>query len=325
MNTVGNFPKILIIDDEPINIKVLNDLLSQDMQVIFATNGEDALLFAKTKEPDLILLDVMMPGMDGFEVCERLKANPDTAHIPVVFATALSSEADEHKGLELGAIDFVSKPYRPSIIKVRIKNHLKLKQQHDALDRLSRKLADEVLQLIEAEKAITHMATHDSLTQLPNRTLLMDRLQLSVDTAVRSNMTLSVLFLDLDGFKDVNDNLGHEFGDYILQDAALRMKKCVRKTDTVARLGGDEFVVLLVDVRGVSEIETVVEKMNDTLSQPFEMNGERATLSASIGISIFPDDASSPEELIKQADRAMYTAKQNGKNTFAFLDRKSRL
>ncbi|MBL4691908.1 MAG: GGDEF domain-containing protein, partial [Magnetovibrio sp.] len=149
-------------------------------------------------------------------------------------------------------------------------NHLKLKHHHDALDCLSSRLADEVLQLIEAEKKITHLATHDVLTELPNRMLLLDRLQMSTDMAIRTNITISVLFIDLDGFKNVNDQWGHEYGDLVLKESAARLKKCVRKTDTVARFGGDEFVVLLVDVHNKAEISQIVAKMNKALNKPFK-------------------------------------------------------
>ncbi len=310
--------KVLIVDDETVNIKILSDLVKGLAKVLFATNGEDAIKAANSHSPDLILLDVMMPGMNGYEVCKRLKENTSTESIPVVFVTSMSAEEDEATGLELGAIDYITKPFHSSIVKMRIKNHLEMKRQRETLERLSEELTIEVNQLIEAEKKITHLATHDNLTGLPNRMLFMDRLELAVSNAERSQSVVSVMFIDLDGFKEVNDTLGHDFGDLVLKGVAEKLTGCVRKTDTVARLGGDEFIILLVDVKGHDEIDRIAAKILSAVSDPLQNNGQKGNIKASIGISFFPENGESPAQLIKMADEAMYQVKASGKNNYSF-------
>jgi diguanylate cyclase (GGDEF)-like protein len=311
---------VLVVDDDPLNVDVLAGLLGGFARVVPAYGGEDAVTAALDNTPDLVLLDVDMPDMDGYDVCRRLKDDPRTRAVPVIFVTARGGEEDETRGLELGAIDYIAKPIRPAIVSARVRNQLALKRQRDALERLSGELSIEVSQLIDAEKEITHLATHDALTGLPNRMLFLDRLDAAVAQTHRSKETLAVLFVDLDGFKAVNDTLGHAVGDALLKHVAAQVRGCVRETDTVARLGGDEFVVLLTGLSDNAAVETIAGAILERLAAPFETDGATARISGSIGIAcsgLHGDDA---ESLLQNADAAMYAAKRGGKNAFAFAE-----
>lgn len=169
-----------------------------------------------------------------------------------------------------------------------------------------------------AEEKIKHMAHHDHLTDLPNRVLFMDRLDQAISLARRSSSKVALLFLDLDGFKLVNDAMGHDMGDRLLQGVALRLNEIVRSSDTVARVGGDEFVLVLNNIGSMQDAALVAEKIIQALAMPFELNGAECRIGGSVGIAVFPDDSELPETLLKRADEAMYFAKQNGKNNYRF-------
>jgi len=309
---------ILIVDDEVINIKVLAEVLTNEVRVLCALNGEDAISTAIGAQPDLILLDVMMPHMNGHQVCRRLKADPRVRDIPIIFITAMSDEKDEAIGLEMGAIDYISKPFQPAIVRARTHNHLELKQQRDTLRRMSDELSIEVGELMAAEQKISHLAMHDQLTGLPNRTLFMDRLASSLSATNRTESFVAVLFIDLDGFKAVNDELGHLIGDQLLKRAALDLLKCARETDTVARFGGDEFVVLLTNLQDPQKVEKIAENMLVALSVPLCVDDVKAHVSGSIGIALSGQGEMDINDLIQKADGAMYEAKREGKNTYVF-------
>jgi len=310
--------KILIVDDETINIKTLSNLLKDDGQLIFARSGEDAITQARSVIPDLILLDVIMPGMNGHDVCKVLKEDPVTKDIPIIFITALNDTKDEEIGLTLGAIDYIHKPFQPGIVKLRVAYHLQLKSQHDTLERLAAELSIEVNQLINSEREISHLATHDALTGLPNRILLNDRFQASVKTAKRTQEKISVMFIDLDGFKEVNDTLGHLFGDELLKSIAAKLVTHVREMDTVARFGGDEFVILLPNIYGTELLEErIADKLLQVIREPFEFEGKATRISASIGIATYPHQGDNINSLLLAADEAMYRVKKAGKNNFS--------
>ena len=169
-----------------------------------------------------------------------------------------------------------------------------------------------------AEEKIKHLAHHDHLTDLPNRVLFMDRLDQAISLAKRSSAKIALLFLDLDGFKLVNDRMGHDMGDRLLQGVALRLNEIVRSSDTVARVGGDEFVLVLNNIGSTKDAAIVAEKIIQSLALPFELNGKECRVGGSVGIAVFPDDSELPETLLKRADEAMYVAKQNGKNNYRF-------
>ena len=209
--------RLLIVDDQPINIQALYQAFSADHQVFMATSGPQALALCLSKQPDLVLLDVMMPGMDGFEVCRRLTADPATADIPVIFVTAHSDEAAETLGLDVGAVDFISKPINPNIVRARVRTHVTLKAQSDLL---------------------RHWVYIDGLTGVHNRRYLDERLATEWGRAVRCSTTLSVVLIDVDFFKPYNDHYGHHAGDDCLRRVASTLKAGLRRPgDLMTRYG----------------------------------------------------------------------------------------
>ncbi|MES2933974.1 MAG: EAL domain-containing protein [Pseudomonadota bacterium] len=428
---------ILIVDDESQNRKLLETLLRPEgYRTQNAANGEDALNLIEQTAPDLILLDVMMPGIDGYEVASKLKANPATANIPIIMVTALIDRSARLAGLEAGAEEFLTKPVDRVELWLRIRNLLRLKAIADlqsanweleqqvqartadlqrfrtAMDAtadaiflmhrssmcffevnltacnmlgytrsellqigpaqisvmsqlqventcddliaarpsnalteasIRRKdgseLAVEVNQQVlhadadwiivtvlrditerkNAEQRLHHLAHYDALTGMPNRTLFYETLSKALSQADDNGWQVALLFIDIDHFKNVNDTLGHAVGDDLLRQFSARLVQCVRIRDTVGRLGGDEFAVLLVMEDGQQGAALVAKKIRDILRAPFYMDGHEVAVTASIGVTVHPDDASDSETLLKYADTAMYEAKHAGRNTFRFF------
>ncbi|MBF0582764.1 MAG: diguanylate cyclase [Magnetococcales bacterium] len=300
---------VLIVDDCPDNIRTLKNILDREYKVLFATNGNEAMECAIHEQPDLILLDVMMPEIDGFTVCGWLRDHEKTNTIPVIIVTAMHDPEAEMRGFKSGAVDFITKPVNPPAVRARVGVHLTLKRQREELEKVNAQLRE--------------LAEFDLLTGLPNRKLFYDRLQQTIAKGERQRGSFALMFVDLDRFKWVNDNLGHNVGDALLIEAAQRMKNMVRKSDTVARLGGDEFTVILTDVLDGSTPELVARKILEVLNNPFMLEGQEVSISGSIGISLFPEDGTTIHELIKNADSAMYHAKQSGRNIFKFFSQES--
>ncbi|MGR9044262.1 MAG: diguanylate cyclase domain-containing protein [Gammaproteobacteria bacterium] len=195
---------------------------------------------------------------------------------------------------------------------------MQIENSKKTLQSLNDKLAREIANRKKIEKKIMHMASHDHLTGLPNRSLFNDRLSNARNMAIRNREKLAVLFIDLDGFKAVNDTLGHKAGDLLLKEVARRLQACVRKSDTVARFGGDEFIVLLNSLHRLESVEVVAKKILSTIEQPMTLADNAATIGSSIGIAIFPDHSEDTEKLVNYADDAMYLIKKSGKNTYSF-------
>ncbi|MDB5889087.1 MAG: diguanylate cyclase [Rhodocyclales bacterium] len=428
---------ILIVDDEIHNRKLLETLLRPEGYVTqSAATGEDALTSIEKRAPDLILLDIMMPGIDGYEVASLLKANPATANIPIIMVTALVDRGARLAGLNAGAEEFLTKPVDRAELWLRVRNLLRLKAIADlqsansnleeqvqartadlqrfrtamdvtanaifltdrstmrfvevnttacnmlgytreelfqvgpaqlnvaSLEQLE-SLYDNIIeghgtneltetQLLrkdgsqvdvevnrhaqrsgedwiivgvlrditerkEAEKRLHQLAHYDTLTGLPNRSLFHDSLKKTLVQAADSGWLVAVLFIDLDHFKNVNDTLGHAIGDELLSQCSDRLVQCVRVRDTVGRLGGDEFALILVMQEDQQGAWLVAKKVRDALRKPFHLQGHEARVTASIGITIYPDDASDAETLLKYADTAMYQAKHAGRDTFRFF------
>lgn len=300
--------KLLVVDDVPANLKVLAAALGNEYDVIVATSGPQCLELAAKAQPELILLDISMPGMDGLQVCQKLKSDPQLKHIPVVFATAMTDAAHESKGLMLGAADFIQKPYRIEVVRLRIRN---------IIDRM--RLATLINQ---QHKELQLSARLDALTKLPNRAMFDDRLNTAMGQIARSQAWLATVFLDLDGFKTINDEHGHLAGDHLLKTLALRLQDCVRQGDTVARLGGDEFVALINHLEDKQDCLPLLERMLKALSGPVKFDLETLRVSASMGVAFYcADDLEkiSSAQLLEQADQAMYRAKRSGKNRYAFF------
>jgi diguanylate cyclase (GGDEF)-like protein/PAS domain S-box-containing protein len=436
-------PTVLAVDDGPVNLLLLKAILEQDFNVFTATSGQQGLDMAAQLQPDLILLDVMMPGLDGFETCERLKADPALSKIPVVFITSQNDTASEAKGLALGAVDYLAKPLKASTARLRIANLLEreslrkqVEAQRDLLEAQmrQRERADEQLRLAanvfaHAAEGITitgldgkiidvndafcritgysrdevvgknpnilssgkqdaafyadmwrslvqqghwhgevwnrrkdgevyaemltistvrnaagkpeqyvalfsditaskqhqsqleHIAHFDALTNLPNRVLLSDRMRQAMAQTLRRGQMLAMAYIDLDGFKRINDLHGHEVGDEVLIALAQRMKPILREGDSLARMGGDEFAAVLVDLPTVADSVPMLTRLLEATSQPLTLGELTLQVSASIGVTFYPQaDEVDADQLLRQADQAMYQAKLAGKNRYHVFD-----
>ncbi len=436
-------PKILIIDDNPTNLLTLGAALKKEFDLQVASSGATGIRLAQQFPTDLILLDIMMPEMDGFETCQLLKADARLADIPVVFVTALNELESEIKGLELGAVDYITKPIQVETARQRIRNLLERErlrkqviQQRDQLaaDVIERRAAEEKLKLaagvfasacegititdangcilevnaafsnitgysrdevighnprllksghqslgfyqamwhdlthrgnwsgeiwnrhksgvmyaellsitalldeqgqpknyvamftdITAEKdhqkELDHIAHYDVLTGLPNRTLLADRLRQGMTQAQRRHQQLAVAFLDLDGFKAINDAHGHHVGDQLLMTVARRIKQALREGDTLSRIGGDEFVAVMVDLDTTTTCVPLLSRLLEMTAQPIQIGKLEMVVTASLGITSYPQtDDMDAEQLLRQADQAMYQAKLAGKNRYHIFD-----
>src|SRR4051794_6241810 len=251
---------VLIVDDDDGTLALLETILAPlDANVVSARSGEEALEHALREEVAVILLDVAMPGMDGFETARRLKELDALRHVPVIFLTGMAERSEIARGYSAGAADYLLKPYEPEILRSKVQVFVDL------------------YRLRKQAEILTHRALHDPLTGLPNRTLLLDRLEMALRRVDRSGKRVALLFIDLDNFKSVNDTRGHHAGDALLVDAANRLQHAIRASDTAARFGGDEFVVLCDGVDDVREAEAVATRISSGL--------ERSGLSASIGIT----------------------------------------
>ncbi len=455
----GKKLKILIVDDIPTNITVLTEILMADYKMVCATNGKDAVRLAGSSCPDLILLDIMMPGIDGYEVCRQLKANNKTKNIPIIFLTAKKEEDDETKGLEIGAVDYIAKPFSSAILKHKVRIHLELKQHRDNLEdlvqlrtseitRSNEKLHEEISERIQAQNALIeqrayflqlfenspqaimiinasgkiidvnkgfetifgysvdevkgqynkhitvpedmvseneifyqnifsgktisketfrvhknkdlipvsflgypikikdkveglfviyadislrknfeaqllHQAFHDSLTGVPNRILLLERLERALERSKRrKDYSFAVLMIDLDRFKTINDTMGHLAGDSLLIKISEQIKKCIRTTDTIARMGGDEFAVLIEEFNSTKEVFRIAKRIHSIAEAVFIIERNEINISASIGIVLDTTSYERADYILRDADIAMYRAKESGKARFKVFNKK---
>lgn len=283
-------PVILIVDDVPTNVQALAILLKDDYSVKVATSGERALQLAyQDPRPDLILLDVEMPDMNGYDVCKHLKMSEESIDIPIIFVTAKDTDYDEEYGLQLGAVDYITKPFRPAIVKARVKTHVTLKQQYDNL-------------------AI--IALKDHLTGLYNRHFFVDEGKSRFSRSLRHNEELSTVILDIDHFKAINDTFGHLAGDVVLKNVANVLETNKRKEDLIARFGGEEFV-LVMEKCSAEHAKIKAEELRKKI-EASEIEGIKVT--ASFGIAERNDTTESFEQMLKNADEALYAAKENGRN-----------
>ena len=424
MNGEVSGMSLLVVDDDEMNRFTLARRLTRDgfPNLAMAGNGVEALAAMRQDKFDLILLDIMMPELDGFGVLEGMKADPSLAGIPVIVISANDDTANFVRAIELGAVDYLTKPFDPVLLRARVRAclerralqsqlegalaetramleispvptffikrgavawmngmceillgyragdlvgkttehlhlneedyrhvrarveavlktgavfrgdvHLKRADTRVILTRVSAKaitpwdlgrgvvwiLEDVTEQRADAAR-VAFLAHHDQLTGLPNRILLADRLRVALAHSTRNKVSCGLMFMDLDKFKLVNDTLGHAIGDELLIEVARRLRVSVRDSDTVARLGGDEFVVVLPALRSPEDAEVVAKKIKLSLGAPYNLSGHDVRSSPSIGIALFPEDASDAEELLKHADEAMYMTKQAGRNDYRF-------
>ncbi len=295
----GTLPTVLIVDDERMNRTILADLLKNDCYVILAKDGPSALERVAAETVNLILLDASMPGMDGYEVLRRLKANSVTADIGVIFITSQTDEEDEERGLLLGAADYVAKPIRPLIVRARVLNHLKLAAQREELQRLS---------------------LQDSLTGIANRRCFDEELARAWRESPFSS-SLGLAMIDVDHFKQYNDHYGHAAGDAALRRVARVLAEATEQSSgVVARYGGEEFALLLTDA---AKLETTLEAVRANiiaLRIAHELSTADTCLTVSCGgAATSPGRRGQPEELLSRADKALYTAKRSGRNRVVIL------
>jgi len=308
-------PVILITDDIKSNRFVLKTILSKvDADLIEAASGNETLVAAlNTDRLALILLDVQMPEMDGYEVAELLKQEPSTKDTPIIFITAAFRD-EEHalKGYAAGAVDYIQKPINKQILLSKVEIFLQSW-------RLKAALEHEIEKHIETQKQIERLARYDQLTDLPNRHHLWSEMEKAIARTQRSEVGFALLFLDLDGFKAVNDNYGHEAGDAVLQSVAGRLNTLARKTDLVARYGGDEFVILFADQKQKDVLGEKLQGLIDSVSEPVEWHNNSFSIGVSVGVVYYEASSEdSAETLIKKADEAMYQSKQAGGNVFRY-------
>lgn len=298
MGDLSSRQRILIVDDEPINIKLLASELKASYDVVFALKGEDAIKIAESAESvDLILLDIMMPGANGYEVCQRLKSSPHTQNVPVIFITTMSLEEDETKGLEIGAVDYITKPFSMAIVKARLRTHLELKQHRDRLEKLS---------------------SMDGLTGIANRRRFDERLEREWKLASRDVSAISLVMIDIDYFKPYNDAYGHIAGDECLIKVAQALNGSVRRpADMVARYGGEEFVAILpkTNSEGAIGIAETMRNRVEALRIAHEKSEIAPHITISLGVvTALPSPHESAAYLVNAGDKALYEAKRSGRN-----------
>lgn len=297
---ISQFPAtILVVDDQPINIQIVFQVLGNEYNILMATSGKQAIKVCHDSRPDLILLDVVMPEQDGLETCRQLKADKQLADIPVIFVTGLQHQTDEDACWDAGGVDFIQKPFNTNTLRNRVKAHLALKRQADLLRSL---------------------AYLDGLTGIYNRRYFDNVLSIQLAQHRRKLSPLAVLMIDIDYFKKYNDTFGHLAGDDALRKVASALKHSVRQADMVARYGGEEFVVLLADT-DINGAVTVAKKMlHHVLELDIAPPQTPATkLSISVGIAVADEAKGYDSNIIELADQQLYLSKQRGRNTYSVV------
>ncbi len=302
-------PKLLIVDDDLSTRLILENIFKKDYQLFLSADGEDALELAQEERPDLILLDIMMPGIDGYEVNRRLQEHSVTKEIPVIFLTALDSVQQEEHGLKIGAVDYVSKPIQPEIVRLRVKTHLMLRRQSEQLRRQAEQLA--------------LLADLDGLTGILNRRAFDRELLKEMNRSARVELPMSLLLIDIDFFKAYNDTYGHLLGDKCLQKVALSLQNALpRKTDLIARYGGEEFSCVLfnTDHDGLKIVSERLSKAVSYLQIP-HLGSDSKYISVSMGgCSFTPRNLTRPEDVLECADRHLYQAKNSGRHKIVLCE-----
>ncbi|MCL1883048.1 MAG: diguanylate cyclase [Defluviitaleaceae bacterium] len=286
---------ILVVDDETENIAVLDRLLGDEYTIYASKNGEAALTMAQKYLPDLILLDIIMPDIDGYEVLSRLRKMDETKNIPIIFITGLSSVNDEERGLELDAADYISKPFKNKIVKLRVRNQIKI---------------------VNAMRTIEHLSNSDALTGIANRRSFTERLNIEWSRAVRDNAHLTLIIADVDYFKRYNDTYGHVQGDVALKTVANVMSGIAKRDiDMAARWGGEEFALLLPSTDPDGAL-LIAEKLRTAIeNKPIPADDKESFVTISLGVnSLIPTADSVLDDFIVNADKALYAAKEQGRN-----------
>ncbi|WP_320827338.1 diguanylate cyclase [Reinekea sp.] len=296
-------PKILVVDDQAVNIHVIHEIFKQDLDVLMATTGRTAIDLCQSQAPDLVILDVMMPDMNGYDVCRALKADPTTRDIPIIFLTSLSEEQDEIFGFELGAVDFINKPISPIVVKSRVGTHLRLKLQTDLL---------------------RSIGLTDGMTGIANRRRFDDKLDQQWRICEQDQKPLSLIILDVDFFKPYNDHYGHLMGDECLKSIAQALEQKIRRpNDLVARYGGEEFACILPTTDSDGALNRALELLRSVRDLRLEhLTSEvssEVTISAGVA-TLIPNHSNSLLGLIGLADKALYLAKEGGRDRVQVAD-----
>ncbi|GGX08416.1 diguanylate cyclase [Undibacterium macrobrachii] len=298
----GSKPKVLVVDDQAVNIRLVHDLFKDEYDIVMATNGEQAISQCDAQMPDIILLDVVMPGIDGYEVCRILKSKPNTKNIPIIFLTSKTEDAEEILGFQLGAADCIAKPINQLVLSARLKTHLILKLQTDAL---------------------RSMALIDGLTGIANRRRFDEQLQIDWRQCIRQEQPMSILMIDVDYFKQYNDLYGHLKGDECLVQIAKILKSVTqRPIDLVARYGGEEFVCILpnTDLKGAVKLAEQMLTKTRTQAIPQNKTNENSIVTISIGVaSTIGTHGRSVDSLLEAADTQLYEAKTNGRDRLSAI------
>ena len=290
-------PIVVLADDDPsIRLMIRHVLESEDFDIIEASDGIEAIKAVEKHHPALILLDAVMPGIDGFTTCQQIKDKGHT-DIPIMMITGLDDDASVERAYEVGAIDFITKPIKWAVLKHRVKS---------------------VVAKVIAERKVSLLAYRDTLTNLPNRLLFADRLEQAVIRADRSRTSMALMLIDIDDFKLVNDSFGHDAGDKLIKAVGELISKSLRRADTIARLGGDEFAVIIEGIDGPEDAISIADNLTTILEHNVRLDDQETYTSASIGISVYPEDGKDARTLLKNADTAMFRAKENGRHCFQF-------
>lgn len=304
--------KILVIeDDRGVRTVILKLLKSEGFDVINATDGRQGVELAKEHEPDLIICDIMMPECDGYEVLNQLRQVPEMAAIPFIFLSAKSNKSDLRQGMELGADDYLTKPFTRAellgAINARLSKQTTITQPY-------------ITEMRRAAENLGQMAYRDPLTNLPNRISFYSRLRNAIEDAKKQDLLVGVLYLNLDRFKAVNTTVGQVTGDLLLQEVAQRLSNTVSSEDTVARLSGDEFSVLLSQQSNAQDIEVWVQTISRLIAQPYEINDHVIHLQVSIGIAVYPNHGTTPDLLLNRAELAMREVKDELRGSYRFYN-----
>jgi len=290
-------PVVVLADDDPsIRLMIRHVLESEEFDIVEAADGIEAIKAVEKHHPALVLLDAVMPGIDGFTTCKQIKDKGHT-DVPVMMITGLDDDASVERAYDVGAIDFITKPIKWAVLKHRVKS---------------------VVSTVVAERKVELLAYRDTLTNLPNRLLFADRLEHSIDRSARHRESLALLLVDMDDFKLVNDSFGHDAGDKLIKAVGDLLSRSLRRADTVARLGGDEFAVIVENIDGVDDAISIADNLSTVLEHNVRLDDQETFTGASIGIAIYPDDGEDARTLLKNADTALFRAKENGRHCFQF-------
>lgn len=305
---------VMIVDDNPVNLKYLANIVKKSgYEYVAVLSGEQAFEFLKIEKPDIILLDIMMPKMDGYEICRTLKNSDNTKDIPVIFVTAKTGIDEIVKGFDAGGVDYVTKPFNSVILESRIRTHIELKRSKDNLKKYIARLEEAKARLeIEKERS-DYLANRDYLTGIFNRRYMVEKMKEEYSKFLTSKQPFSIGIFDIDNFKKINDSYGHECGDFILISLTKSIEESIRKEDCLARWGGEEFILMLPET-DIKNAGILFEKIREKVQQTkYNYNGVNLSITFTCGVSEIAEDENI-DSCIVRADAALYKGKTSGKN-----------